>query len=220
MRASKRVAVIGGTGAEGGGLALRLASAGFAVTIGSRLADKATAAAAQLSATLAGRGVVTGTDNVGAAANADIVFLTVPYAAQRDTVELIAPQLTGKILVDATAPLVPPKVARVQLPEGGSAVAAIQAMLGEQVRVVSALQNVAAEKLRDLEHEVSCDILVCGDDPDARREIVGLLAEAGMHGIEAGPIANSAAAEALTSVIIAINRAHKVTGAGIRIVGI
>ncbi|RYE08261.1 MAG: NADPH-dependent F420 reductase [Hyphomicrobiales bacterium] len=220
MTIRQRIAVIGGTGAEGGGIALRLAQAGYEVTIGSRSNEKAVEAADELTAILGGSARITGADNVTAADGADIVFLTVPYAAQRPTVDSIAAELRGKILVDATAPLMPPKVARVQLPEGGSAVTAIQEALGDDVRVVSALQNVAAEKLRDLEHEVPCDVLVCGDDGDARREVIALLAAARIRGIEAGPIANSAAAEALTSVIIAINRAHKVTGAGIRIVGI
>lgn len=215
----KPVAVIGGTGAEGSGLALRLAHAGYPVVIGSRSPEKAIATVEALNARLDGASIGWA-GNAEAAAGAEVVFLTVPYGAQRSTVEQIAGALEGKILVDATAPLVPPAVARVQLPATGSAVAAIQALLGDRVRVVSALQNVAAEKLRDLGQDVPVDVLVCGDDPAARKEVTALLAVAGMRGIEAGPIANSAAAEALTSVIIAINRAYKVTGAGIKIVGI
>lgn len=215
----RKIAVVGGTGAEGSGIALRLAHAGHAVTIGSRSIEKASAVADELNHIL-GRNAVTWAGNNDAAKSAEITFLTVPYAAQRRTAEDIKASLDGKILVDATAPLVPPKVARVQLPEGGSAVAALQAMLGDSVRVVSALQNVAAEKLRRLNEPVPCDVLVCGDDVEARATVIDLLNGAGMNAISAGGIANSAAAEALTSVLIAINRAYKVRHAGIRITGL
>jgi len=129
-------------------------------------------------------------------------------------------QLAGKILIDATVPLVPPKVARVQLPEGGSAVAALQKLLGESVRVVAAFQNVSAHHLRDLTHSVDCDVLVCGDDIPARETVIGLVRDVGLRGVHAGPIANAAAAEALTSVLIAINIRYKVPGTGIRITGL
>jgi NADPH-dependent F420 reductase len=148
------------------------------------------------------------------------VFLTAPYAVQRPTVEAVLDQLAGKILVDATVPLVPPKVSVVQLPEGQSAVAAVQQLAGKSVRVVSALQNVSAQHLDDLEHEVDCDVLVCGDDRDACEIAIGLCADMRLRALYAGPIRNSAAAEALTSLLITINRRYKVPGAGIRITGI
>lgn len=211
------IAVLGGTGAEGSGLALRWAHAGYPVIIGSRNAAKAAQVCAQIDARL-GRAAVSHDSYRGAAASAQIVVLCVPYAAQRGTVEEVRPALKGKILVDTTVPLVPPKVARVQLPEGGSAVAAIQALLGESVRVASAFQNVAAHLLQDLGHEVECDVLVCGDDVAARETVIKLAGDIGLRGIHAGPIANSAAAEALTSVLIAINSRYKIRGgAGIRI---
>ena len=213
------IAVIGGTGAEGGGLALRLAKAGHRIVIGSRDAAKAQAGAAELARALDGADI-RGDANRDAAASAEIVILTVPYAAQRPTVEDIRAQLAGKILVDATAPLVPPRVNRVQLPAGGSAVAAIQALLGETTRVVSAFQNVSAEKLRQLDHAVDCDVLVCADDAPARQTVIDLVASMGLRGIDGGPICNSAAAEALTSLLIWVNRKYKVPGAGIRITGI
>jgi len=148
------------------------------------------------------------------------VILAVPYAAQQKSVDELRDVLAGKILVDATAPLIPPKVNRVQLPEGGSAVAAIQAKLGESVRVVSAFQNVAAEKLKHRGASVDCDVLVCADDAAARQTVIDLIGEMGLRGVDAGPIANSAAAEALTSLLIWINRKYKVPGAGIRITGL
>ena len=215
----RTIAVLGGTGAEGSGLALRWANAGHRVIIGSRTADKAAAAAAELSAKISPLGLE-GMENHVAAAQADIVVLAVPYAAQRQTIEDIRPTLAGKILVDVTVPLVPPRVSRVQLPEGGSAVAPLQGFLGQNTRVVSAFQNVSAHFLLDLDHAIDCDVLVCGDDKDAREAVVQLAKDAGMRGIHAGVLANSAAAEALTSALIAINRHYKVPAAGIRITGL
>jgi NADPH-dependent F420 reductase len=215
----RTIAVIGGTGAEGGGIALRLANSGHRVIIGSRDPAKAAGAAASLNAII-GSHTITGLGNDAAAAAAAIVILTVPYAAQVSAVESIRAELAGKILVDATVPLVPPKVSRVQLPAGGSAVAALQALLGDRVRIVSALQNVAAAKLRRLGEDVGCDVLVCADDVAARQEIIELMTGIGLRGIDAGPLCNSAAAEALTSVLIWINRKYKVSGAGIRITGL
>jgi hypothetical protein len=213
------IAVLGGTGQEGGGLALRWAKAGHRVIIGSRSAEKAVAAAEELNRSL-GDKKVGGSRNREAAAAAGIVVLTVPYSAQRATVEDVRDQLAGKIFVDATVPLVPPKVARVQLPGAGSAVAAIQQLVGESVRVVSAFQNVSAHHLKDADHMIDCDVLVCGDDMDARQTVIDLAADIGLRGIHAGPIVNSAAAEALTSILIAINMRYKIPGAGIRITGI
>jgi len=214
-----KIAVLGGTGAQGSALALRLARAGHAVTIGSREDERARRAAEALAARAGS--AISGADNRAAAGAAEVVLLAVPYAAQRATVVDVADQLQGKILVDATVPLVPPKVSVVQLPQAQSAVAAIQEMLGEGVRVVSAFQNVAAAHLADLEHAVDCDVLICGDDRAACELVVGLCADIGLRGLYAGAIRNSAAAEALTSVLIAINRRYKVPGgAGIRITGI
>lgn len=213
------IAVLGGTGQEGSGLALRWANAGHRVILGSRSADKAEKAAIALNQRL-GREVVSGMDNRSAAATATVVVLAVPYAAQRPTVEEVRETLAGKILIDVTVPLVPPKVSRVQLPEGGSAVEAIQKLLGEQTRVVSAFQNVSAHYLAELERVIECDVLVCGDDKDAREVAVRLAADAGLRGVHAGVLANSAASEALTSALIAINRHYKVPAAGIRITGV
>ena len=168
-----RIAVLGGTGAEGSGLAFRWAAAGHQVTIGSRDAARAEAAAAELSARLPA-GSIAGAGNHAAAAGAEIVVLAVPYAAQQATALDVADALQGKILIDVTVPLVPPKVSLVQLPEGGSAVAALQVKLGEGVRVVSAFQNISAHHLKDLGHDVECDVLVCSNDADAAEVTIGL----------------------------------------------
>lgn len=219
MITKQTIAVLGGTGQEGGGLGLRWAKAGHRVILGSRNRDRAQAAAEDMNCRL-GQSNVSGATNKDAAAAADIVVLTVPFSAQRPTIDEVREMLAGKILVDATVPLVPPKVARVQLPADGSAVAAIQRMLGDTVHVVSAFQNVSAHRLQNLDEDVECDVLVCGDDVAARETVIALASDIGLRGIHAGPIANSAAAEALTSVLIAINMRYKIPGSGIRITGV
>ncbi len=206
------VAVVGGTGDLGSAIAGRLAKAGRKVIIGSRKAEAAAAAAEQL-----GHGA-TGLANPDAAAAADIIIVTVPFGAQEGTLRDIAPHVGGKIVVDTTVPLVPPKVMRVQLPPEGSAAARAQAILGEGVTVVSAFHNVAAHKLAT-DEVVECDVLVFGDDKAARAKVVALVADTGLRGLHGGALVNSAAAEALTSVLIFMNRTYSVDGAGIRITG-
>lgn len=214
-----KIAVLGGTGDLGWGLALQFARAGHPVTIGSRKADKGIAAAAELLE--AAPGVeVHGTDNPQAAAWADVVILTVPYAHQQSTLETIRDQVQGKIFVDSTVPLMPPKVMRVQLPEGGSAAKQTQDLLGENVRVVSAFQNIAAAHLRSgKQDEEECDVLVCGNDPEARQVVIDLAEAIGLKAWHAGAIDNSAVAEGLTSILIFLNKKYKIDGAGIRITG-
>jgi 8-hydroxy-5-deazaflavin:NADPH oxidoreductase len=209
---SSKIAVIGGTGNLGSALAWRLARAGHAVVIGSRTAESAKATAEEL-----GHGL-TGMSNTDAAMAADIVFVTVPFAAQASTLEDIKPHVAGKIVVDTTVPLVPPKVMRVQLPPEGSAAAKAEALLGEGVRVVAGFHNVAAHKLAQ-DIDVDCDILVFGDEKAARAEIVALADEIGLRGVHGGALVNAAAAEAMTSLLIFINKNYQVDGAGIRITG-
>ncbi|MCG2841140.1 NADPH-dependent F420 reductase [Sandaracinobacter sp. RS1-74] len=213
------IAVLGGTGKEGGGLALRWAHRGHKVILGGRSAEKAAEAAALMNETL-GSDLVSGAANPDAAAAGEIVVLTVPFAAQRETVESVRDALQGKILIDVTVPLVPPKVGRVQLPNGGSAVEAIQTLLGEGVRVVSAFQNISAHHLTKLDEEVDCDVLVCADDPEAGETVVGLAHEIGLGAFYAGPLANSVVTEGLTSVLISLNRRYKVKDSGIRLTGL
>jgi NADPH-dependent F420 reductase len=216
---SSTIAVLGGTGQEGSGLALRWAHAGYRVVIGSRDATRAAAAASAIAEKVPGARVE-GMDNLGAAERGDIVVLTVPYAAHRATLEAVKPALSGKILVDVTVPLMPPRVARVQLPPEDSAAVAAQALLGPEVKVVSAFQNISAHLLEDLNASVDCDVLVCGDDKDARALVAGLAEAAGMRAIHGGSLANSTAAEALTSVLIFINGRYKIKTSGIRFTGI
>jgi 8-hydroxy-5-deazaflavin:NADPH oxidoreductase len=209
---SSKIAIIGGTGNLGSALAWRLARAGRGVIIGSRTAESAVAKAAEL-----GHGL-TGMANADAAAAADLVIITVPFSAQAATLEGIKPHVAGKIVVDTTVPLVPPKVMRVQLPAEGSAAAKAAAILGEGVRLVSGFHNVAAHKLAQ-DVDVDCDILIFGDEKAARAEVVELANAIGLRGVHAGALVNSAAAEAMTSLLIFINKNYQVDGAGIRITG-
>jgi NADPH-dependent F420 reductase len=211
------LAVIGGTGALGGGLAVRWAGSGYPVVIGSRSSEKAVRAAQEINL---GNNAhpVHGTDNKSAAEQGDIVIITVPFSSHSAILGEISSVVGGKIVIDATVPLMPPKVGTVQLPTAGSAALLTQEALGENVDVVAAFHNVAADKLRSLDR-IDCDVLVCGNKKSARQAAIKLVEGLGMRGLHAGPIANSAAAEALTSVLITINRLYKVDGAGIRITG-
>ena len=212
------LAVIGGTGTLGNALVTRWAKAGYSVNLGSREAQKAYHAAEKLKVN-AGLSNVVGLANAAAALASDVVVLAVPYASHADILADIKDAVAGKIVVDTTVPLTPPKVGTVQLPSEGSAAKLAQNYLGKTVTVVSALQNVAAAKLKGNE-SVDCDVLVCGDKKSAREEVIKLVEALGLRGLHAGPLANSAAAEALTSILITVNRRYDVDGAGIRITGI
>lgn len=213
---TQTIAVIGGSGNLGAALARRWAKAGRRVIIGSRDAAKASAAAAQLAAEL--KVEVAGAANLEAAQRADVVVVAVPFASQLQVLEEIRAALAGKVVIDTTVPLVPPKVMRVQLPPEGSAAQRAQALLGDEVRLVSAFHNVAAHKLAT-DEQVHCDVLVFGDDKAARAVAVELAQQAGLRGLHAGALANSAAAEALTSILIFMNKTYRVDGAGICITG-
>ena len=216
------LAILGGTGDLGTGLARRWAQVGYEVIIGSRTQEKAEAAVADLREVMAERGVaeisVRAMENLAAAKAADIVTLTVPFSHQASSLELVKEALHGKILIDVTVPLVPPKVARVQLPPQGSAGQIAQELLGEEVYVVSAFQNVAAAHLQE-GRGLECDVLVTGNKKVAREAVITLVEAAGMRGFHAGMINNAAAAEALTSVLITINKQYG-CHAGIKISGL
>ncbi len=212
------IAVIGGTGDLGTGLARRWAKAGYAVILGSRAAEKAATAAADLASYATGP-APRGMANADAAMAGDVIVLTVPFASQVGTLDDIKAAVAGKLVVDTTVPLVPPRVARVQLPPEGCAAVAAQQRLGEGARVVSAFHNVAAHKLQVVDMALECDVLVFGDKAEDREVAIKLAEACGVRGLHAGPLVNSAAAEALTSVIIGINRTYKVDGASIRITG-
>jgi NADPH-dependent F420 reductase len=213
------IAVLGGTGKEGKGLAYRWAKAGYKVLIGSRTPEKAVTAASEIMEKLEGSSSLVGLSNHEAAQLADIVVLTVPYAAHRDTLEGVKDSVKGKLFIDVTVPLVPPKVSRVQMPPAGSALQEAKAILGADAQVASAFQNISHEHLLT-DKTVECDVLVTGSSKEARAETLKLVEAAGLTGWDAGPIENSVVVEGLTSVLININKQYGSTYAGIKITGV
>ena len=212
------IAVLGGTGKEGKGLAYRWAKASYRVLIGSRSSEKAVTAASEIMQLLEGSSSVVGTTNLEAAQQADIVVVTVPYSAHRDTLESVKDVLKGKLLVDVTVPLIPPKVSKVQMPRAGSAAQEAKEIVGDDVEVVAAFQNVSHELLLG-EEDIECDVLVTGTSKKARTEVLKLVEATGLTGWDAGPIENSVVVEGLTNVLININRQYASTHAGIKITG-
>ena len=212
------IAVLGGTGKEGKGLAYRWAKAGYKVLIGSRSSERAVTAASEIMALLEGSSSLVGTSNLEAAQLAEIVVLAVPYSAHRETLEGVRDVLKGKLLIDVTVPLVPPKVTKVQMPAAGSAAQEAKEIVGEGVEVVAAFQNISHELLLT-DEEVECDVLVTGTSKEARTEAIRLVEAAGLTGWDAGPLENSVVVEGLTSVLININKQYGSTHAGIKIMG-
>jgi NADPH-dependent F420 reductase len=217
-----RIAVVGGTGKEGHGLALGWARAGQEVIIGSRVMERAVHAAEAINRTV-GRAAATGMLNREAAAAGEIVVLTVPYAAHEATLQDIREAARGKVLVDVTVPVDPEKPRRLRIPAGGSATEEAQALLGSEARVVAAFQNISHVHLdHGLDHGEAgaCDVLVCGDDAGARQEAIRLAELLGLRGVDAGPARNARVVEGLTILLMGINRYYKAKGAGVRITGL
>jgi len=213
--------IIGGTGKEGKGLAYRWVQAGHHVIIGSRQAEKAQSAVDELKALLDESGErLEGMENSDAVAACEIAVVTVPYSAHRPTLEGLKDVLDGKIVVDVVVPIMPPKVTKVQMPPAGSVAQEAQEILGENCRVVDAFQNISYERLMNKDQDVDCDVLVCGKSKAAREVVLGLVADTGLKGWDAGPIENAVVIEGMTSVLIGLNIQHKVKASGIRITGI
>jgi NADPH-dependent F420 reductase len=214
-----KIAIIGGTGKEGKGLAIGWLKAGFQVMIGSRMIEKALATVNEVKSILGKECNLSGMMNAEAAGLADIVVITVPYSAHRDTLLMLQPLVEDKLVIDVTVPISPPKVSVVDLPPEGSIGLAAKAILGEKVEVVTAFQNISYEKLMAGEFD-DCDVLVCGSSRAARALGLSLVESIGFNAWDAGPLANSVVAEALTPVLIGINIRNGVTSAGIKIVGV
>ena len=212
------IAVLGGTGKEGKGLAYRWAKAGYQVLIGSRYPEKAVTVASEIMELLEGESSLVGTTNQEAAEQANIVVVTVPYSGHRELLESVKESLQGKLVIDTTVPLVPPKTRKVQMPAAGSAAQEAKEILGENVEVVAAFQNVSYELLLG-DEDIACDVLVTGSSKKAREEALTLVEAAGLTGWDAGPIENSVVVEGLTSVLININKQYGSTYAGIKITG-
>lgn len=213
------VSILGGTGEQGPGMALRWAKAGVQVIIGSRQQEKAASVAAELNQEL-GRQAIQGMANPEAAAAADVVALTVPFTAHRSTLESVQAHLQGKVLIDVCVPLDPANPRKMLMPADGSATEEAQAILGDGVKVVAAFQNVSAHELRHLEHAIDCDVLVCGNDREARQTVLHLVEQMGLRPIDAGLAYNARVVESLTALLIGLNIRHKVKGSGIRLTGL
>jgi NADPH-dependent F420 reductase len=213
-----RIGVVGGTGKEGRGMALRWAHAGHELFIGSRDAERARATASELGA-LVGR-AIQGGDNDAAVLASEVVVLSVPYSAHAATLHGLKAALAGRVLIDITVPLQPPKVTAVHLPAGQSAALEAQQILGPETPVVAALHHVSAVHLKDLDHAIDCDVLACSDDKPALERALGLIRDLGVRAIDAGPLRNAIALESLTPVLLHINRSLKGRSAGIRISGV
>lgn len=216
---NQTIAIIGGTGKEGKGLAYRWALSGFKIIIGSRKEEKAKRAANTIQDMFIDPVDVVGMINPEAAKRGNIVVLTVPYKAHRIMLQSLKQILQGKILIDVTVPLVPPKVTKVQMPPAGSAAQEAQEILGNEVQVVSAFQNISFENLLN-DDETQCDVFVCGKTRTAREVVLKLVRSAGLVGWDAGQLENSVVAEGLTSILIGINKQYGVTSSGIQITGV
>jgi NADPH-dependent F420 reductase len=215
-----RIAVLGGTGRQGSGLAVRWARAGHQVFIGSRSSDKADQVARALNARLEGAAPVVGLVNQAAAAAGEVAVLSVPYSAQLPLLEGVLEELSGKLLISVVVPLRPPQVSWAWRPEAGSAAQEAQALLGSGSSVVAAFQNVSSGQLARLEHQLDCDVLVCGDHESDKIVAARLAADAGLRALDAGPLCNASVVEGLTAVLIGLNARYGVKGAGIRITGL
>jgi 8-hydroxy-5-deazaflavin:NADPH oxidoreductase len=213
------IAVLGGTGKEGKGLAYRWAKAGYQVLVGSRSTERAVTVASEIMEMLEGESSLVGTSNLEAAQLADIVVLSVPYASHRETLESVKDALKGKILVDVTSLSIPPTVTKVQMLPAGSATQEAREIVGEGVEVVAAFQSISHKHLLTAE-DVGCDVLVTGTSKDARAEVLKLVEAAGLIGWDAGPIENSVVVEGLASVLRYINKQYGSTSAGIKVTGV
>ncbi len=219
-KAKYRIAIIGGTGKEGRGLAYRWALAGHEIIIGSRAIEKAQLAADEVNALLKGEACkVSGLENIQAADWAEVIVLTVPFSAHINMLEYLKDAVKGKIVIDVSVPLVPPKVTVAQMPEAGSAGREAQKILGTDTPVVIAFQNISYERLIN-QQDIDCDVLICGTSKDARDKVISLVEDSGMTAWDAGPMANAFVIEGLTSVLLYINKQYDSKEAGIKITGV
>jgi NADPH-dependent F420 reductase len=214
-----KIAILGGTGQQGPGLALRWAMADEEVIIGSRTQERAEKMALELNDQL-GEARIRGMENPQAAEAAEAVVLTVPYTAHLSTLESVKAQVQGKIVVDVSVPLDPENPRRMKMPPAGSATEEAQAFLGPATKVVAAFQTISAHSLRDLDHAIDCDVLVCGDDAEAKKTVMHLVAKMGLYAYDVGPAESARVVEGLTSILIRLNIRYKVKESGIRVTGL
>lgn len=216
-----KIALIGGTGPQGKGLALRWAISGIEVVMGSRQLEKAKGIADELNARLPDSAPrIVGLANADAARAADeFVVLTVPFTGHRATVESLREALAGKILVDVVVPLDEADAKKMAMPAEGSAVEEAQAILGETSRVIGAIHNVSAHVLDAVETSINCDILVCGNNLEAREKVMALCERLGTKAYNAGGADSARTVEGITALLIRLNSSKKTPfkHAGIRI---
>ncbi len=221
---SHKIAIIGGTGAVGKGLAYRWYKAGLTLIIGSREKSKALTVVTELQDKLSNKyrkqkETITGESNEAAASQAKIIVIAVPFSQHKKVIESIAPYAENKIIIDVTVALNPPEVFRVQIPSGQSAGMLTQQLLGPKVKVVSAFQNVAASTLMT-DKDIHCDVLVTGNDIFSCEQVIALANVAKLNAFYAGPIDNSIATEAMTSILIQLNKHYQVHNAGLKVTGL
>lgn len=213
------IAVIGGSGKEGRGLAYRLSKAGYPIVIGSRSAERAQLAAQETQQSLSAAADVRGASNIEAARQAQIVLITVPHDAHSEILVSIKSAMAGKLLIDATVPLQPGKPTRVHMPPAGSAAQTAQEILGTDCEIAAAFHTISHEHLLKAE-SIDCDVLVTGTSAAARSRALELVKAAGLRGWDAGALENSGVTEGLTSLLIHINKKYGSHRAGIRITGV
>jgi NADPH-dependent F420 reductase len=217
---TNKIAIIGGTGKEGKGLAYRWAKAGYHTIIGSRDPQKAENTAIVIKKLIPNKITIFGMSNEQAAQECDIAVLTIPYSAHKFTLEALKTFFIGKLVIDVTIPLVPPKITKVQMPAAGSAAQEADIILGKSVRLATAFHNISYEHLLEDHLENNCDVLVTGTSKENRLDTLLLVKDAGFIGWDAGPIENSVVLEGLTSILIGINKQYGSTHAGLRITGV
>ena len=202
-----KIAIIGGTGPQGQGLALRFARAGIEVAIGSRDPSRAATAVAEVNARLPeGSSNIVGLSNIDAIREADeMVIFAVPWSVHNDTLHKIKNDLSGKILVDIVVPLSENDPKKVDMPPEGSATEAAQAILGSDVPVIGALHNVSATTLSNLDWDINCDVLVCGNSLEARKKVIELIKKIDVKAYNVGDAQSARCVEALTPILIRLN---------------
>jgi 8-hydroxy-5-deazaflavin:NADPH oxidoreductase len=215
MTEKPTIAILGGTGKEGRGLALRWASNGYQVIIGSRQEEKALGVADELNQIL-GKDLILGMENSQAASQADINVLTVMASAHEPAVKSLKDALRGKILVDATARI---KFPNPKPPEPPSAARLAQDVLGDEVQVVAAFQNIPASSLQDLKKDLDSDVLVCADQREAADQVSELIRGAGMNAYYVGDLDMAVTLEGITAVLVYLNKYNDIKHASIKIVG-
>ncbi|HIQ30361.1 MAG TPA: NADPH-dependent F420 reductase [Candidatus Caldiarchaeum subterraneum] len=213
----KRVAVVGGTGDLGFGLALRLAKAGYSVVIGSRVAEKAVKAAGEARRMLGGGVDTAGEENCRAVAGAEVVILSIPFQGVEGIVKSVKESLrTGSVVVSCIVPF------NTHVEGFSSAAEYVSSLLrGKDVNVVAAYHTVSAEKLRDVAKPVGCDAIILGDDEEAKRTVAELTyGIEGLRPVDGGPLKNASIVENITALLISINKKYKIKDAGIRVTGL